>query len=345
LLSRKLRALFRALALLWGRLGAARIYVGIALGIIGLLAFLGAWQIVSWAKQVALSVVTQPAITAAQPANGTKTPDTSLPPKTDPPVQKSPVVALSPTAPPSSPSVTTTPARPSPNELEREVEITNITQTRRRGRRGETFVVAKIGLASRSDLEKGDVEIRITFYDLTPTNEIVPTDAQVTYQWLTPVRDWSDPTPKYLAATYLQWPMRHSFFERLRYGGVVVRVYDRGRLQDQRSEPERLLSLLRSNGSEEPDSDADVSAAPRTSRSPGEEKSEATLNSTKPQASPSEKKGNSSTSPALPYGKPVPGKPGFVSSPYDPKFIIDVRGFPPGTLVNDPNTNKPFRVP
>jgi len=22
-----------------------------------------------------------------------------------------------------------------------------------------------------------------------------------------------------------------------------------------------------------------------------------------------------------------------------------VRGFPPGTLVNDPNTNKPFRVP
>jgi len=48
---------------------------------------------------------------------------------------------------------------------------------------------------------------------------------------------------------------------------------------------------------------------------------------------------------SLPYGKPVPGKPGFVSSPYDPKFLIDVRGFPPGTLVNDPNTNKPFRVP
>ncbi|HMJ06877.1 MAG TPA: hypothetical protein VK474_11525 [Chthoniobacterales bacterium] len=47
----------------------------------------------------------------------------------------------------------------------------------------------------------------------------------------------------------------------------------------------------------------------------------------------------------------VPGKPGFVQSPHDPKFIITacpprrVRGFPPGTLVNDPNTNKPFRVP
>ncbi|MFZ1221108.1 MAG: hypothetical protein WAO00_17580, partial [Chthoniobacterales bacterium] len=47
----------------------------------------------------------------------------------------------------------------------------------------------------------------------------------------------------------------------------------------------------------------------------------------------------------LPKGIPIPGKAGFVQSPYDPKFIIDVRGFPPGTLVNDPNTNKPFRVP
>src|SRR5688572_27426174 len=33
----------------------------------------------------------------------------------------------------------------------------------------------------------------------------------------------------------------------------------------------------------------------------------------------------------LPYAKAVPGKPGFVTSPYDPyKGYIDVRGFPPG---------------
>jgi hypothetical protein len=48
---------------------------------------------------------------------------------------------------------------------------------------------------------------------------------------------------------------------------------------------------------------------------------------------------------ALPYGSPVPDKAGFVYSPYDSKFLIDVRGFPPGTEVTDPNTNKRFKVP
>src|SRR4051812_20474179 len=39
----------------------------------------------------------------------------------------------------------------------------------------------------------------------------------------------------------------------------------------------------------------------------------------------------------IPYAKPVPGKPGFVFSPYDQyKGYIDVRGFPPGTEVKDP---------
>jgi hypothetical protein len=48
----------------------------------------------------------------------------------------------------------------------------------------------------------------------------------------------------------------------------------------------------------------------------------------------------------LPYAKAVPGKPGFVSSPYDPyKGYIDVRGFPPGTEVKDPYSGKTFLVP
>jgi hypothetical protein len=47
-----------------------------------------------------------------------------------------------------------------------------------------------------------------------------------------------------------------------------------------------------------------------------------------------------------PYGTPVPGKPGFVKSPYAPdQGLVDVRGFQSGTEVKDPFTNKIFLVP
>jgi len=48
---------------------------------------------------------------------------------------------------------------------------------------------------------------------------------------------------------------------------------------------------------------------------------------------------------SIPYGIPVPGKPGYVSSPYSKDGYIDVRGFPPNTEVKDPYSGKIFRVP
>jgi hypothetical protein len=46
-----------------------------------------------------------------------------------------------------------------------------------------------------------------------------------------------------------------------------------------------------------------------------------------------------------PYGTRVPGKPHLVESPYSPGKYIDVEGFPPGTEVKDPYTDKIFLVP
>ncbi|HEX4638318.1 MAG TPA: hypothetical protein VH170_02415 [Chthoniobacterales bacterium] len=48
----------------------------------------------------------------------------------------------------------------------------------------------------------------------------------------------------------------------------------------------------------------------------------------------------------LRYGTPVPGKQGFVTSPFSPNSgYIDVRGFAPGTPVKDPYTGKIFLTP
>ena len=48
----------------------------------------------------------------------------------------------------------------------------------------------------------------------------------------------------------------------------------------------------------------------------------------------------------LPYGVPVPGKTGFVTSPFAPDSgYVDVRGIPAGTEVKDPYTSKVFLTP
>jgi hypothetical protein len=50
--------------------------------------------------------------------------------------------------------------------------------------------------------------------------------------------------------------------------------------------------------------------------------------------------------PAPQYGAVVPGKPGFVTSPYAPSNgYVDVRGFPKDTEVKDPYSGKIFLVP
>lgn len=50
--------------------------------------------------------------------------------------------------------------------------------------------------------------------------------------------------------------------------------------------------------------------------------------------------------PKLPFGSPIPGRPGFVNSPYAEKHqLVDVTGLAVGTEVKCPYTGKLFRVP
>lgn len=48
----------------------------------------------------------------------------------------------------------------------------------------------------------------------------------------------------------------------------------------------------------------------------------------------------------LPYATPVPGKPGYVISPYAPDSgYVDIRGMSPGQQARCPYTQKVFLVP
>jgi hypothetical protein len=107
----------------------------------------------------------------------------------------------------------------------------------------QTHLSLRIGVKPRPNTQNGHVvRLAVSFYDLTKDNKFKPTDARTAYDWLTRDRDWTDATPKYLAATYVR--PKTSSPDGRRYGGFVVGVYFDGQLQDSRANPLELLSLF-----------------------------------------------------------------------------------------------------
>ena len=315
---------FRALRLLWGRLGVARFYVVAVAAAIVVLAGIGVVNLVA--------------------------PSRSNHPIADRP---SPATPASPTP---------APAAPADQELAREplVVITDLKSHRRRLRDRTRLVAARIGVAPQSDAKIADVEIRVAFYDVPRDGEMRPTVADVAYEWLTPVRDWSDPRPKYLVATYVRPPQPRNSGERLRYGGFIVQVYANGQLQDERSEPRQILARLRHSGGPRETADPADRVAPATPEDlamEDDEDADVELDGTtlqpppvaplfaSPSQTPTASPAVGASSSTAPVGKPVPDKPGFIFSLNDEKFIIDVRGMPSGTEITDPYTGKLLRIP
>ena len=86
------------------------------------------------------------------------------------------------------------------------------------------------------------------------------------------------------------------------------------------------------------ETEARPTATPRVARSDSGSRAQST--------NPSTTRPASSQNSELPYGKPVPGKPGYVFSPYDKNGgYVDVTGYSPGQKVKDPYTGKIFLVP
>lgn len=87
-----------------------------------------------------------------------------------------------------------------------------------------------------------------------------------------------------------------------------------------------------------------AATTPRTKPSPSPKSSPATVTEkSKPSPSPSR---NASSQTQIPTAKPVPGKPGYVFSPFDPSGgYVDVTGYTSGQKVKDPYSGKIFLVP
>src|SRR5262245_51512666 len=125
------------------------------------------------------------------------------------------------------------------------LKITETTLSQIADPNAQTNLTLKVGVKPRPGTENGHVvRIKVDFYDLTKDNRLKLTNARTSYNWLTAAEDWTDPSPKFLAATYLRPKTQSPSADAQKYGGFIVRVYFDGQLQDSRASQPELLTLF-----------------------------------------------------------------------------------------------------
>jgi hypothetical protein len=142
----------------------------------------------------------------------------------------------------------------------------------------ETKLRLRIGVKKRPDAEIDHtrVKIQVFFYDMVNNDQVVLTNADVSYEWITPGHDWADTGTEVLDVTYLRLkppppgaprPVevpdsveKAKLAERKtadagallptsesgprQYLGYIVRLYYKDQLQTVRADPTRLLNLF-----------------------------------------------------------------------------------------------------
>jgi tetratricopeptide (TPR) repeat protein len=159
--------------------------------------------------------------------------------------------------------------------------ITEVTATDSPDADSETNVKLKIGVKKRPEalVDHTKVKIQVFFYDTVDNKEVALTDADVSYEWLTPHHDWKETNPEVLAVTYLRpknkpissdaalsaaaaavtppggkkktSPKKNEPAAELsgetghrKYLGYIVRIYYSDQLQAVRADPSKLLNLF-----------------------------------------------------------------------------------------------------
>src|SRR5438270_3057206 len=144
----------------------------------------------------------------------------------------------------------------------------------------DTNMKLKISVKARPNapIDHTKVKIQVFFYDTVDDKDVVLTDADVSYEWLTPRHDWKTTNPEILAVTYLRAKNKSSSDAALaaaaasvtppgttkkkssakketateasgeaghrKYLGYIVRIYYNEQLQAVRADPTKLLNLF-----------------------------------------------------------------------------------------------------
>ncbi|HXP35377.1 MAG TPA: tetratricopeptide repeat protein [Chthoniobacterales bacterium] len=152
--------------------------------------------------------------------------------------------------------------------------ITEVTASETPDPDSETNLMLRIAVRKRPTavIDHTKVKIQVFFYDTVGDNDIKLTDADVSYEWLTPNHDWADSNSETLAVTYIRPKSKAKSAESdlaavaaavnpakkgkpvkaspppeagsRKYLGYIVRVYYNDHLQDKRAEPTKLLTLF-----------------------------------------------------------------------------------------------------
>ena len=158
--------------------------------------------------------------------------------------------------------------------------ISEVTATDSPDAESETNMKLKIGVKKRPDtlIDHTKVKIQVFFYDTVDNKDVVLTDADVSYEWLTANHDWKDTNPEVLAVTYLRQKNKPISSDAAlsaaaaavtpsaskkkssskkepapeppgegghrKYLGYIVRIYYKDQLQVAKADPTKLLNLF-----------------------------------------------------------------------------------------------------
>ena len=161
--------------------------------------------------------------------------------------------------------------------------ISEVTLKTEKDPEAETKLILRVGVKVRPEtpIDHTKVKLQVFFYDMVNNDQVVLTDAEVSYEWVTPGHDWAETGTEVLDVIYLRRkrtdPAPGTAIENQimdvpdsvekaklakrkpaaaasllptsesgprQYLGYIVRVYYKEQLQAVRADPTRLLNLV-----------------------------------------------------------------------------------------------------